>query len=180
MKKLLLIVLIFCCKVNAMENITFSVGIDLFDTISQNSKLNREESIFKNPIASANKFSIGITFKPFEGSELRLTYKTNSLLNFTESYKTQGGDNLILQSKAQAYIISHPVSRKIVPYFVASDVTSIVSINDGKDITTNGFMYGFGLTYIFLEKNGLSLTYFLPSERFNTKYSYGLSYSYFI
>jgi hypothetical protein len=41
-------------------------------------------------------------------------------------------------------------------------------------------MYGFGLTYIFLGNNGLSLTYFLPSEKFNTKYSYGLSYSYFI
>jgi hypothetical protein len=41
-------------------------------------------------------------------------------------------------------------------------------------------MYGFGLTYIFLKNNGLSFTYFLPSEKFNTKYSYGVSYSYFI
>lgn len=180
MKKLLLIALVFCCKVNARENITFSVGIDLFDTISQDSKLNRDASIFQDPFASANKLSAGITYKPFNSSELRLTYKTNSLLNFSESYKTRGGYNSILQSKAESYIISHPVSRKIVPYFVASDVISIVSINNGKDITTNGFMYGFGFTYIFLEKNGLSLTYFLPSEKFNTKYSYGLSYSYFI
>jgi hypothetical protein len=87
---------------------------------------------------------------------------------------------LVIQSKAQSYIISHPVSRKIVPYFVATDVTSIVSINGGKDVITNGFMYGFGLTYIFLDHNGLSFTYFLPSETFNTRYSYGLSYSYFI
>ena len=165
---------------NASENIKFSVGVDLFDSVSQNSKLNREEVIFKNPFSSTNKFSTGITFKPFESSEVRFTYKTNSLLNFAESYKTQGGYNLVVQSKAQSYIISHPVSRKIVPYLVASDVTSIVSINGGKDITTNGFMYGFGLTYIFLANNGLSFTYFLTSEKFNTSYSYGMSYSYFI
>ena len=164
----------------ASDNIKFSVGVDLFDSVSQNSKLNREEVIFKNPFSSTNKLSTGITYKPFDSSEIRFTYKTNSLLNFAESYKTQGGYNLVVQSKAQSYIISHPVSRKIVPYLVASDVTSIVSINGGKDITTNGFMYGFGLTYIFLENNGLSFTYFLTSEKFNTSYSYGMSYSYFI
>ena len=158
MKKLLLIVLIFCCKVNAMENITFSVGLDLFDTISQDNKLNRDASIFQDTFASANKLSAGITYKPFNSSELRFTYKTNSFLNFPESYKTRAGYNLILQSKAQSYIISHPVSRKIVPYFVASDVTSIVSINNGKDITTNGFMYGFGFTYIFRSLPWLPVT----------------------
>jgi len=183
MKKILFPLLAFLCLTqfsNASDKLTFSIGVDVFDTISQNNKLDRDASIFQNPLLSANKLSTGITYKPFNSSELRLTYKTNSLLNFSESYKTRGGYNLTLQSKAQSYIISHPVSRKIVPYFVASDVISIVSINGGKDITTNGFMYGFGFTYIFLEKNGLSLTYFLPSERFNTKYSYGLSYSYFI
>ena len=172
--------LLFSFVANASENIKFSVGVDLFDSVSKNDKLNREESIFQNPLLSANKFSTGVTYKPFDFSEIRFTYKTNSLLNFAESYKTQGGYNLVVQSKAQSYIISHPVSRKIVPYFVASDVTSIVSINGGKDITTNGFMYGFGLTYIFLENNGLSFTYFLTSEKFNTSYSYGMSYSYFI
>ncbi len=172
--------LLFSFCTHASDKLTFSVGVDLFDSVSQNVKLNRADSIFTNPLLSINKLSIGTTLKPFESSEIRFTYKTNSLLNFSESYKTRGGYNLMLQSKAQSYIISHPVSRKIVPYFVASDVTSIVSINGGKDITTNGFMYGFGFTYIFLEKNGLSLTYFIPSETFNTKYSYGLSYSYFI
>lgn len=172
--------ILFSFVANASENIKFSVGVDLFDSVSQNSKLNREESIFQNPLLSANKFSTGITYKPFDFSEIRFTYKTNSLLNFAESYKTQGGYNLVVQSKAQSYIISHPVSRKIVPYLVASDVTSIVSINGGKDITTNGFMYGFGLTYIFLANNGISFTYFLTSEKFNTSYSYGMSYSYFI
>jgi len=172
--------LLFTFCTHASDKVVFSVGVDLFESVSQNDKLNRINSVFKNPLASANKFSTGITLKPFNFSEIRLTYKTNSLLNFSESYTTQGGYNLVIQSKAQSYIISHPVSRKIVPFVVASDITSIASINSGKDIITNGFMYGFGLTYIFLGHNGLSLTYFLPSEKFNTKYSYGLSYSYFI
>jgi hypothetical protein len=172
--------LLFSFVANASENIKFSVGVDLFDSVSQNDKFNRIDSIFKDPLASVNKFSTGITFKPFDFSEVRFTYKTNALLNFAESYTTQGGYNLVVQSKAQSYIISHPVSRKIVPYIVASDITSITSINSGKNIITNGFMYGFGLTYIFLDNNGLSFTYFLPSETFNTKYSYGVSYSYFI
>jgi len=172
--------LIFSFCTYANDKITFSVGVDLFESVSQNDKLNRIDSVFKNPLASANRISTGITYKPFNFSEIRFTYKTNSLINFSESYTTQGGYNLVIQSKAQSYIISHPVSRKIVPPFVASDIISITSINGGKDIITNGFMYGFGLTYIFLKNNGLSFTYFLPSEKFNTKYSYGLSYSYFI
>lgn len=172
--------LLFSFVANASENIKFSVGVDLFESVSKNDKFNRVDSVLQDPLASANKLSTGVTYKPFDFSEIRVTYKTNSLLNFAESYTTKGDDNLVVQSKAQSYIISHPVSRKIVPYFVASDVTSIVSINGGKNITTNGFMYGFGLTYIFFGNNGLSLTYFLPSEGFNTSYSYGLSYSYFI
>jgi hypothetical protein len=84
-------------------------------------------------------------------------------------YETKNGYNVSSQIKAQSYIVSHPVSRKIAPFIVASDVTSIVSINGGKNIITNGYMYGFGLTYIFLKKNGLSFTYFLPSETFNTQ-----------
>ena len=176
----IIFLLLFSFCTHASDKLTFSVGVDLFDSVSKNDKLNREESIFQNPLLSANKFSTGVTYKPFDFSEIRLTYKTNGLLNFAESYTTQGDYNLVVQSKAQSYIISHPVSRKIVPFVVASDITSIASINSGKDIITNGFMYGFGLTYIFLGHNGLSLTYFLPSEKFNTKYSYGLSYSYFI
>lgn len=176
----IIFLLLFSFCTYASDKLTFSVGVDLFDSVSQNDKLNRVDSVLKNPLASANTLSTGMTFKPFDSSEIRLTYKTNSLFNVAESYTTQGGYNLVVQSKAQSYIISHPISRKIVPYFVASDITSISSINGGKDVVTNGFMYGFGLTYIFLGHNGLSLTYFLPSEKFNTKYSYGLSYSYFI
>jgi len=176
----IIFLLLFSFCTHASDKLTFSVGVDLFESVSKNDKLNRIDSVFKNPIASANKLSTGITLKPFNFSEIRLTYKTNSLLNVSESYTTQGGYNLVVQSKAQSYIISHPLSRKIAPFIVASDVTSIVSINGGKDVITNGFMYGFGLTYIFLGNNGLSFTYFLTSEKFNTSYSYGMSYSYFI
>lgn len=183
MKKIFLPFLALLCVAkfaNASDKLTFSVGIDLFDSVSRNDGMNRKQSALSNPLSSANRISTGITYKPFNFSEIRLTYKTNSLINFGEMYETKNGYNISSQIKTQSYIVSHPVSRKIAPFIVASDVTSIVSINGGKNITTNGFMYGFGLTYIFLGNNSLSLIYFLPSEIFNTKYSYGLSYSYFI
>ena len=172
--------LLFGFFANASDKLTFSVGVDLFDSVSRNDGINRKQSALSNPLSSANRISTGVTYKPLNFSEIRLTYKTNSLINFGEMYETKNGYNISSQIKTQSYIVSHPVSRKIAPFIVASDVTSIVSINGGKNITTNGYMYGFGLTYIFLDNNGLSLTYFLPSEKFNTKYSYGLSYSYFI
>jgi hypothetical protein len=183
MKKILLPLLAFLCVTqfgNASDKFTFSVGVDLFDSVSKNDGMNRKQSALSNPLSSANRISTGITYKPFDFSEIRFTYKTNSLINFGEMYETKNGYNVSSQIKTQSYIVSRPVSRKIVPFIVGSDVTSIVSMNGGKDITTNGFMYGFGLTYIFLKNNGLSFTYFLPAEKFNTQYSYGLSYSYFI
>ena len=176
----IIFLLLFSFCTHASDKLTFSVGVDLFDSVSKNDGMNRKQSALSNPLSSANRISTGITYKPFDSSEIRFTYKTNSLINFGEMYETKNGYNVSSQIKTQSYIVSYPVSRKIAPFIVASDVTSIVSINGGKDIITNGFMYGFGLTYIFLKNNGLSFTYFLTSEKFNTSYSYGISYSYFI
>ena len=149
----IIFLLLFSFFTHASDKLTFSVGVDLFDSVSQNDKLNRIDSVFKNPLSSANRISTGITYKPFDSSEIRFSYKTNSLINFGEMYETKNGYNVSSQIKTQSYIVSHPVSRKIAPFIVASDVTSTVSINGGKNIITNGYMYGFGLTYIFLWNN---------------------------
>lgn len=180
MTKLILAFLLIGFFANANDRVRFSVGVDMFEVVSDNDSLNRKDSMFEKPFNSINKLSVGVTFKPFENSHLRLSYKTNSLINSPETYETNGGYKLTLQSKAQSYIISHPISTKIAPYIVATDITSISSINGGKENIKNGFIYGFGATYLLFPNHGVSFTYFLPSERLGMKYSYGLSYSYFI
>lgn len=180
MYKIILASLCFGVFANASERVRFSLGVDMFEVAPESNALNRKDSMFEKPFNSINKLSFGVTFKPFESSHLRFTYKTNALINFAETYETQGGYNLTLQTKAQSYIISHPITRKIAPYIVATDITSISSIDGGKEVVKNGFIYGFGATYLFLPKHGVSLTYFLPSEKLGMKYAYGVSYYYFI
>ncbi len=172
--------LIFSFCTYASDKFTFSVGVDLFDSVSKNDGMNRKQSALSNPLSSANRISTGITYKPFNFSEIRFTYKNNSLINFGEMYETKNGYNVSSQIKTQSYIVSHPVSKKFTPYVVASDITTITTINAGSKIINNGFMYGLGLAYFLNSHNGISLTYFLPSKTFNTKYSYGVSYTYFI
>jgi len=172
--------LIFSFCTYASDKFTFSVGVDLFDSVSKNDGMNRKQSALSNPLSSANRISTGITYKPFNFSEIRFTYKNNSLINFGEMYETKNGYNVSSQIKTQSYIVSHPVSKKFTPYVVASDVTTITTINAGSKIINNGFMYGLGLAYFLNSHNGISLTYFLPSKTFNTKYSYGVSYTYYI
>ncbi len=172
--------LIFSFCTYASDKFTFSVSVDLFDSVSKNDGMNRKQSALSNPLSSANRISTGITYKPFNFSEIRFTYKNNSLINFGEMYETKNGYNVSSQIKTQSYIVSHPVSKKFTPYVVASDVTTITTINAGSKIINNGFMYGLGLAYFLNSHNGISLTYFLPSKTFNTKYSYGVSYTYYI
>ncbi len=172
--------LIFSFCTYASDKFTFSVGVDLFDSVSKNDGMNRKQSALSNPLSSANRISTGITYKPFNFSEIRFTYKNNSLINFGEMYETKNGYNVSSQIKTQSYIVSHPVSKKFTPYVVASDITTITTINAGSKIINNGFMYGLGLAYFLNSHNGISLTYFLPSKTFNTKYSYGVSYTYYI
>lgn len=181
MKKIVFIAsLLFSSVACASDKLTFSVSFDAFDSVSKNNALNRQDTLINQPIRLLNRFSTGITVKPFENSHLRFTYKTNTLWNFTEGYTSQGGYAVTQKVKSQSYIVSHPVSKKFTPYVVASDVTTITTINAGSKIINNGFMYGLGLAYFLNSHNGISLTYFLPSKTFNTKYSYGVSYTYFI
>ena len=168
MKKIIFIAsFLFSSVACASDKLTFSVSFDAFDSVSKNSALNRQDTLINQPIRLLNRFSTGITVKPFEKSHLRFTYKTNTLFNFTESYTSQGGYAVTQKVKSQSYI-------------VASDITTITTINAGSKIINNGFMYGLGLAYFLNSHNGISLTYFLPSKTFNTKYSYGVSYTYFI
>ena len=182
MKKILLPLLAFLCVTEiakANDKLTFSIGFDIFEGVSKTEIANRKQSILEVPSVIFNRVSTGVTFKPFESSELRLTYKTNALLNIAETYETVGGFQLRSQVKASSYIISHPVSETIMPTLVVSDVTSKTSINGGSKTVKNGFMYGAGVTFILGKHTAFTPTIFLPSTYFNTKYSYGVSYSYF-
>ncbi|NBO22260.1 hypothetical protein EBU94_02810 [bacterium] len=182
MKKILLPLLAFLCVTEvakASDKLTFSIGFDIFEGVSKTEALNRKQSIFEKPSIVFNRISTGITYKPFETSDLRLTYKTNGLFNLSETYETVGGLQLTSQIKTNSYIISHPVSKKVMPTFVFSDVTSKTAINGGSKTVKNGFMYGAGVTFLLGNNIAFTPTIFLPSTYFNTKYSYGLSYSYF-
>jgi hypothetical protein len=182
MKKILLPLLAFLCVTEvaqANDKLTFSIGFDVFEGVSKTENLHRKQSIFETPSIVFNKISTGITYKPFQNSEWRLTYKTNALLNIPETYETVGGFELRSQVKTSSYIISHPVSESVMPTLVLSDVTSKTSINGGSKTVKNGFMYGAGVTFILRGHTAFTPTIFLPSTYFNTKYSYGVSYSYF-
>jgi len=180
--KILLPLLAFLCVTEvakANDKLTFSIGFDIFEGVSKTEALNRKQSIFETPSIVFNRISTGITYKPFENSKLRLTYKTNALLNIVETYETVGGFQLRSQVKSNSYSISHPVSKTVMPTLVVSDVTSKTSINGGSKTLKNGFMYGAGVTFLLGKHTAFTPTIFLPSIYFNTKYSYGVSYSYF-
>jgi len=171
--------LLFSSVACASDKLTFSVGFDIFEGVSKTEIANRKQSILEKPSTVFNRISTGITYKPLESSELRLTYKTNALFNFAETYETVGGFQLKSQVKTSSYIISHPVSKTVMPTLVVSDVTSKTSINGGSKTVKNGFMYGAGVTFLLGKNTAFTPTIFLPSTYFNTKYSYGVSYSYF-
>jgi hypothetical protein len=175
---LIIFFIFFSFFVNAGEVLRASIGFDLIESTYQNSSLDRKESVYLNPLKEVNRLSIGVTFKPFQSSHLRLTYKSNSLINFANNYKSVAGYEISQKVQSNSFIVSHPVSKYIVPFIVVSDTTSTTKIFN-KESTKNSTMYGFGMTYMVNASNGISLTYFLPNSDFGTKKTIVTSYSYF-
>lgn len=169
--------LLFSFVANASENIKFSVGVDLFDSKFKNDALNRKISAFENPFNNLKRVSFGATIKPFKNNYLLLTYRTNALINFKEKYETKAGYTVEQSIKTNSLAISHPITKALFPFVVLTDITTTTKIFNTEK-TLNDLMYGIGITYLLNSNNGLSFTYFFPSEKFGTEHSIGVSYSY--
>lgn len=178
MKKIVILLLIFFTQqAKASEFVKFSIGVDLFESKFKNDALNRKISAFENPFNNLKRVSFGATIKPFKNNYLLLTYRTNALINFKEKYETKAGYTVEQSIKTNSLAISHPITKALFPFVVLTDITTTTKIFNTEK-TLNDLMYGIGVTYLLNSNNGLSFTYFFPSEKFGTEHSIGISYSY--